>query len=173
MASLSSATLSCVRMVQPHQICDSIAPHKTNPIILLSHSNMQQMIICSQFVITSNQFAYHCCVFTMAFIRMYRKCTMIPLRTNGKTIATVTQIITFSQSCSVTRANVHQIHTSSRLKAFDWQFPVKSSSPGQNGRHFAGDIFKRIFLNEKVRFFTKISLKFVPECPINNNPALV
>ena len=29
---------------------------------------------------------------------------------------------------------------------------VNSSSPGQNGRHFAEDIFKRIFLNEKVWF---------------------
>ena len=31
----------------------------------------------------------------------------------------------------------------------------------------------RIFLNEKVRFLTKISLKFVPKGPIDNNPALV
>ena len=32
-------------------------------------------------------------------------------------------------------------------------FLVCWSSPGQNGRHFADDIFERIFLNEKVRFF--------------------
>ena len=37
----------------------------------------------------------------------------------------------------------------------------------------ADDIFKRIFLNEKFRFLTKISLKFVVEAPINNSPALV
>ena len=42
-----------------------------------------------------------------------------------------------------------------------------------NGRHFADDIFKRIFLNENVRISIKISLKFVPEGPINNIPALV
>ena len=42
-----------------------------------------------------------------------------------------------------------------------------------NGRHFVGDIFKRIFLNEKVRFVTTISLKFVPNGPIDNNLALV
>ena len=43
----------------------------------------------------------------------------------------------------------------------------------QNGRDFANDIFKRIFLKEKARFFTKISLKFVLKGPIDNNPALV
>ena len=43
----------------------------------------------------------------------------------------------------------------------------------QNGRHFADDTFKRIFLNENVRISIKISLKFLPKGPINNNPALV
>ena len=37
-----------------------------------------------------------------------------------------------------------------------------------NGRHFADDIFKCIFLNENVRIQIKISLKFVPKGPINN-----
>ena len=45
--------------------------------------------------------------------------------------------------------------------------------PRQNGRRFADDTFKRIFLNENVRISIKISLKFVPKGPINNNPALV
>ena len=45
--------------------------------------------------------------------------------------------------------------------------------PRQNGRRFADDIFKRIFLNENVRISIKISLKFVPKGPINNIPALV
>ena len=45
--------------------------------------------------------------------------------------------------------------------------------PRQNGRCFADDTFKRIFLNENVRISIKISLKFVPMGPINNNPALV
>ena len=48
-----------------------------------------------------------------------------------------------------------------------------SPSPGQNGRHFVDDIFKRIFLNENARFLTKISPKFLAEGPIYNNPALV
>ena len=42
-----------------------------------------------------------------------------------------------------------------------------------NGRHFADDIFKCIFLNENVWIPIKISLKFVPKGPINNIPALV
>ena len=45
--------------------------------------------------------------------------------------------------------------------------------PRQNGRHFADDIFKCIFLNENVWIPIKISLKFVPQGPINNIPALV
>ena len=45
--------------------------------------------------------------------------------------------------------------------------------PRQNGRHFPDDTFKRIFFNENVRISIKISLKFVPKGPINNNPALV
>ena len=45
--------------------------------------------------------------------------------------------------------------------------------PRQNGRHFADDTFKPIFLNENIRISIKISLNFVPEIPINNIPALV
>ena len=50
---------------------------------------------------------------------------------------------------------------------------VNSSSPGQNGHHFADDIFKRISLNENVRFFIRISLKFLPKGAIENNPVLI
>ena len=45
--------------------------------------------------------------------------------------------------------------------------------PRHNGRHFADDIFKCIFLNENVWTPIKISLKFVPKDPINYIPALV
>ena len=51
--------------------------------------------------------------------------------------------------------------------------PVNPLRPRQNGHRFADDIFKRIFLNENVKISIKISLKFVPKGPINNNPALV
>ena len=50
---------------------------------------------------------------------------------------------------------------------------VVTLRPRQNGRHFADDIFKRIFLNENMWISIKISLKFVPKGPINNIPALV
>ena len=50
---------------------------------------------------------------------------------------------------------------------------VNTLRPRQHGRHFADDTFKRIFLNENVIISIKIPLKFVPEGPINNIPALV
>ena len=45
--------------------------------------------------------------------------------------------------------------------------------PRQNGRRFPDDIFTWIFLNENVWIPIKSSLKFVPNGPINNIPALV
>ena len=50
---------------------------------------------------------------------------------------------------------------------------INTLRPRQNGRHFADDIFKCIFLNENVWIPIKISLKFVPKGPINDIPALV
>ena len=43
----------------------------------------------------------------------------------------------------------------------------------QNGCHFADDNFRCIFANENVCILIKISPKFVPKGPIDNNPALV
>ena len=56
-----------------------------------------------------------------------------------------------------------------------WASPSSSTHlpPGQNGRHFADDIFKCIFVNEKFCISVQTSLKFVPRGPIDNNPALV
>ena len=48
---------------------------------------------------------------------------------------------------------------------------VNTLRPRPNGRHFANAIFKCIFLNENV--WIKISLKFVPQGPINTIPVLV
>ena len=45
--------------------------------------------------------------------------------------------------------------------------------PRQNGRHFADDTFKRIFMDENIRISIKISLKSVSKGRINNIPALV
>ena len=45
--------------------------------------------------------------------------------------------------------------------------------PRQNGRHFADDTFKRIFLNENFRISIKISMKFVPKGSIYATSASV
>ena len=50
---------------------------------------------------------------------------------------------------------------------------INTLRPRQNGRQFADDIFKCISLNENVWIPIKISLKCVPQGPINNIPALV
>ena len=50
---------------------------------------------------------------------------------------------------------------------------INPSFPGENGRHFADDIFAHILLNGNARISIKISLKFVPEGPIYNRSALV
>ena len=44
---------------------------------------------------------------------------------------------------------------------------------GQNGCHFAGDIFKCIFMNANFRILIQISLNFVPKGPICSKSALV
>ena len=51
-------------------------------------------------------------------------------------------------------------------------WPLNTLRPRQNGRHFADDIFKCIFLNKNVWFPTKITLKFIPKGLINNISAL-
>ena len=50
---------------------------------------------------------------------------------------------------------------------------INTWKPIQNGRLFADDIFKYIFLNENVWISIKISPKFVPKGLINNIPTLV
>ena len=44
--------------------------------------------------------------------------------------------------------------------------PINSFPPRQNGCHFAYEIFRRIFMNEKFCTLIKVSLEFVPERPI-------
>ena len=54
------------------------------------------------------------------------------------------------------------------------QHPLKNTlRPRQNGQYFPDNIFKCIFLNEKVCILINNSLKFVPKGPINNIPAFV
>ena len=50
---------------------------------------------------------------------------------------------------------------------------INKLGPGQDGPHFADDIFKLKFFNKDCLIFIQISLKIVPKCPINNETALV
>ena len=50
---------------------------------------------------------------------------------------------------------------------------INTLRPGQDGRHFAEDIFTCIFINENCCVLIKFSLKYVHMDPIDNNPALV
>ena len=56
------------------------------------------------------------------------------------------------------------------------EYPYQSLNtlrPRQDGRRFPDDTFERIFLKENVIILIKISLKFVPNGPIDNITALV
>ena len=46
-------------------------------------------------------------------------------------------------------------------------------SPGQNGRHFADDIFKCVFMTEKFCISIRISRKFVSKGPIDKKSVLI
>ena len=50
---------------------------------------------------------------------------------------------------------------------------VNTLRPRQNGRHFADEILKYIFLDENVWIAIDISLRIVPKGSINNFPSLV
>ena len=54
-----------------------------------------------------------------------------------------------------------------------WNIIINLSSPGQNDRHFADDIYRCILENEKFCILIKITPKFVPKGLIDNNPALI
>ena len=51
--------------------------------------------------------------------------------------------------------------------------PVNSSPLGQNGSLFADGIFSCFVIDIKSSILTKMSLRFVPKGPIDNEPALV
>ena len=87
-----------------------------------------------------------------------------------------------SNLISLSSANRYSRHLTFRdmmcLMQVQWMPPlgihfINLSPFGQNGRHFADDIFRCIFMNEKLCILMKIWLKFVPKGPIDNNPALV
>ena len=53
------------------------------------------------------------------------------------------------------------------------QLPLNTLMPRQNGRNFADDTSKPIFLIENIRISIMITLKFDPKIPINDIPALL
>ena len=70
-------------------------------------------------------------------------------------------------------------HTSAKLShlslgiVLSWAMQLNTLRPRQDGRYFADDVLKCIFLNENMWISLKIPLKFAPKGPINNIPALV
>ena len=57
-----------------------------------------------------------------------------------------------------------------------WQkhmFSFNTFRPRQNGRHFANDIFKWIFLNENIWIWINMSLKYDPDGQVEKIPSLV
>ena len=50
---------------------------------------------------------------------------------------------------------------------------IDSLGPKRNRRHFAGDVFKYIFLKENVLILIEISFELIPKGPIDNIQALV
>ena len=97
----------------------------------------------------------------------------------SRELTTKSSMFIFQTSVSITNPlNSHIFHmitsyfmVSKMTRQFDRCF--NTLRPIQNGRHFADDTFKRIFLNENVRISIKISMKFVPKGQVNNIPALV
>ena len=91
------------------------------------------------------------------------KVTALSEHTNWKPYDVTTYILSPSLPPSPTRPKVGG--TKALL--------INTLRPRQNGRCFADDVFKCIFLNENVWIALKITLQFVPKVPINNIPALV
>ena len=81
-----------------------------------------------------------------------------------------TAVMSTNSWCVPDMRKVESTHARSvdgRLHRINW------SPPGQSGRHFADDILKCIFMNEKLYILIQISLKFAPGGPIDNTTALV
>ena len=85
-------------------------------------------------------------------------------------------------SCYESQSDIHwSVHISytqqkrygSKCAIFNVVAEFNISRPRQNGCHFRDYIFKSNFLNENIWILLKVSLKFVPKGPINNNPAFV
>ena len=87
-------------------------------------------------------------------------------------LAGILHVITICDSLSETWPR-HGAKTANSISRIQGCMGFNRMTPEQNGRCFADDIFKCIFLNEKFCISVRISLKFVPKGQINNIPALV
>ena len=113
-----------------------------------------------------------CCIFfniTFAFKGSMSKYTHTHTH---KTVMDLWSALVQIMVCCITAPSDYQ-HQCWLLSSRLLRQPVNTLRPRQNGRHFADDIFKCIFLNENIWISIKISMKFVPKGPINNIPALV
>ena len=75
--------------------------------------------------------------------------------------------------CNVFNVDALDNSVTRRTAAMSTVNSINSLWPGQNGRNFADDTFKRFSQNENVWISITISLKFVLKAPINNIPSLV
>ena len=83
---------------------------------------------------------------------------------------TVPNLYPFSQHFP--RWQVDTVYIMQKIEETQTLYVLNSLRPRRNRRHFAGDIFKCISLNENVWIALKFSLEFVPKVWINNIPAL-
>ena len=96
-------------------------------------------------------------------------CTKIIINNGDNSLFPLTyQSNSWSTNCN--SLPISYIHDYPQLMI--WTGKVNTLRPRQDGRHFADDMFKCIFLNENVWILIEISLKFVSKGSINNNPAL-
>ena len=105
----------------------------------------------------------HLCVNIYSLVRC---CPLIsPIQFDHKNNGTVNKPILYTRSWSV--------HTRMAWPTYVMSWAVNSSPPEENGRNFADDIFKYIFLNENVCILIRMSMNFVPNGLICNKSALV
>ena len=71
---------------------------------------------------------------------------------------------------SITTTAIPALHPS-RISVYTGN--INTLRPKQNGRHFADNIFKGIFMNENIYIWINISLKFILRDPLNNIPSLI
>ena len=96
--------------------------------------------------------------------------------TNKKRIAGYVYGINMDNGRKITEPppppHTHTHNTHTHFSKLTYQLSFNTLRPRQNGRYFADDTYKHIFLHENVRITIEISLKFVPKSPIDNILAL-